>query len=91
MATAMSMKMRAEIISNDNGSLKGELHSQYLEAPYVFLSLVQMIVKMEEVFDANRFPEKFMMPRTFGIKKREKKEEQEAKFDRHQKQPRKRL
>jgi len=81
MATAMSMKMRAEIISNDNGSLKGELHSQYLEAPYVFLSLVQMIVKMEEVFDANRFPEKFMMPRTFGIKKREKKEEQEEGID----------
>ena len=79
--TAASMKMRAEIITGDNGSLSGKLYSNYLDAPYVFLSLVQMIVKMEEIFDANRYPEKFMLPRTFGVAKRGKKVSQEEGID----------
>ena len=72
LVTAMSIKMRAEIISFGNGMMRGELYSQYLETPYVFTSLIRMISKMEEIFDTNRFPEKFFTPRTFGVEKREK-------------------
>ena len=66
MVTAVSIRMRAEIVSFDNGSLRGELYSHFLDKPYVFYSLLRMIEKMEEIFDKNRFPEKFMLPRTFG-------------------------
>ena len=75
--TAMSIQMQAEIITYGVGSLRGKLYSQYLETPYVFSSLVRMIEKMEEIFDENRFPEKFLLPRTFGIVKREGKTREE--------------
>ena len=73
MATAMSVKMRAEIVSYDSGTMRGKLYSQYLETPYIFCSLVRMIAKMEEIFDEKRFPEKFMSHRSFGIAKNSKK------------------
>jgi hypothetical protein len=71
--TAMSIKMHAEIVSYGNGSLRGELHSKYLETPYEFTSLLRMIEKMEEIFDTVGFPEKFMKPRTFADEKKVKK------------------
>ena len=79
--TAMSVRMRAEIVAYENGTLRGELYSQYLETPYVFISLIRMIGKMEEIFDENKFPEKFLLPRTFGVVKREKKAEPEKGID----------
>jgi len=77
LVTAMSVKMRAEITAYENGTLRGELHSQYLETPYLFSSLVRMIGKMEEIFDTNRFPEKYMLPRSFGINKNKKNQNEE--------------
>ena len=78
LATAMSIRMRAEIVTYRNGTIRGELHSQYFETPYIFGSLVRMIDKMEEVFDSRRFPEQFMLPRSFGVAKqgKEKKEDE---------------
>ena len=64
--TAMSIKMRADIVSHSDGSLRGELHSQYFKKPFVFTSLVRMIEKMEKTFDTKGFPETFMLPRTFS-------------------------
>jgi hypothetical protein len=58
--------MRAEIVSFDDGSIRGELHSRYLETPYVFFDLVRMIETMEEVFDSKGFPQMFLKPRTFA-------------------------
>jgi len=58
--------MRAEIISYDYFRLRGLLYSQYLDVPYEFYNLLQMIEKMEEIFDSKSFPEAFMTPRTFG-------------------------
>ena len=65
LVTAMSVKMRAEIVSYGHGELKGKLYSQYLEAPYEFHSMVRMIEKMEEIFDSKKFPQAFMSPRSF--------------------------
>ena len=64
--TAMSVKMQAEIVSYADGQLRGELHSIYFEEPFVFTSLVRMIEMMETTFDTKGFPEKQMLPRTFG-------------------------
>ena len=72
LVTAMSIRVRAEIISYGRGSLKGFLHSQFLETPFVFFDVVRMLKKMEDIFDTNRFPERFVKPRTFGIAKSEK-------------------
>jgi len=68
--TAMSVKMRAEIISYGPDCLVGELNSKYLEVPYKFSSLIRMIEKMEEIFDSKGFPEAFLSPRTFKDMKR---------------------
>ena len=70
--TAVSIKMRTEIVYYGRGLLRGELHSQYLETPFEFYSLMCMIEKMEEIFDTKGFPEKFLRPRTFSSEKREK-------------------
>ena len=45
--------------------MRGMLHSLYLDTPYEFVNLVQMIDKMEEVFDTKGFPEAFMTPKMF--------------------------
>jgi hypothetical protein len=68
--TELSVKMRAEIVSHGDGQLRGELHSMYFEEPYVFTSLVRMIEMMETTFDAKGFPEKHLLPRTFGKPKK---------------------
>ena len=68
--TAVSLLMRAEIIPYGNGVLRGELHSRYLEEPYVFFDLADMIFKMEEVFDVVGFPQTFLSPRSFRGGKR---------------------
>jgi len=66
LVTAASVQMRAVILSYRSGYLKGVLHSRYLDKPYEFVSLVQMIDKMEAIFDAKGFPEAFVSPRMFG-------------------------
>ena len=75
--TAASVRVRVEIISVGNDCLYGVLHSKYLDTPYVFSSLLQMIEKMEEIFDAKGFPEAFMSPRTFGTSKHSVKKHRE--------------
>ena len=72
--TAMSIIMKTEIYRLGGDSIRGLLYSKYLEAPYGFVDLFQMVNKMEEIFDANGFPQAFLSPRTFkggkaGIKK----------------------
>ena len=59
------MQMRVEILSHKNDCLRGVLHNLYLEAPYEFSCLVQMILKMEGIFDMKGFPEASMTPRVF--------------------------
>jgi len=72
--TSMSIKMKAEIFYFGRGLLRGELHSKYLETPYEFFSLVRMMGKMEEIFDAKKFPGTFLKARTFSSAKRKAKE-----------------
>ena len=74
LVTAVSIRMRAEIVSYGYTIIKGALHSQYLDTPYEFVCLTQMIDKMEEIFDTKGFPEAFMAPRVFGASKRSGKE-----------------
>jgi len=62
--------MQAKIISYGNGLLKGELLSLYLDGPYEFFCLTQMVEKMEKIFDEKCFPQAFLSPRTFGMAKR---------------------
>ena len=63
--TAQSMQMMAEVVLYESGHIKGVLHNKYLEAPFEFLSFVQMIERMEKVFDSMKFPQAFMKPRKF--------------------------
>ena len=73
LVTAASLKMRTEIYSYESDGFKGLLHnSNYLDGPFAFSSFLQMIVKMEEIFDTKGFPEAFMTPRAFGVSKKEK-------------------
>ena len=67
--TAMSVKMHAKINHNEDGSLNGELSSNYFEEPFVFTNLMSMIEMMETTFDTKGFPEKQLLPRTFGKSK----------------------
>jgi len=64
--TAMSVKMHATVKKSDDGNLLGELDCIYFEEPFAFSSLMNMIEIMEATFDAKGFPEKHMLPRTFG-------------------------
>jgi len=68
--TAMSVKMHAVINQNSDGTLNGELSSKYFEEPFVFTNLMSMIEMMETTFDTKGFPEKHLLPRTFGKAKR---------------------
>ena len=63
--------MLAEIITYSSGLMRGKLHSKYLEEPYEFSDLMQMIEKMEEIFNEKRFPEAFLSPRIFDQAKKE--------------------
>jgi len=64
--TAMSVKMHAVINQNSDGTLNGELSSKYFEEPFKFTNLMSMIEMMETTFDTKGFPEKHLLPRTFG-------------------------
>jgi len=66
--TSVKMRMIAEI-DYTGGAIRGLLHSRYLETPYEFTSLFRMIEKMEQIFDAKKFPGAFMSLRTFGVAK----------------------
>jgi len=75
----MSIQMRVEIMAYQPGSIKGTLYSNYLEEPYVFVDLLNMINKMEEVFDTTGFPQAFLSPRSFkGGKRASKKQNVEG-------------
>ena len=80
LVTAASIQIKAEIFSFGRNNLKGTLFSQYLDNPYEFISLLQMIDKMEEIFDSKHFPEAFVTPRAFGTpgRNRKKTEEEEG-------------
>ena len=73
LVTAASIQMRAEIVTYDNGLIMGELHNRYLTTPYEFFDLIQMIEKMEEIFDEKNFPEAFLSPRILNPIKTEAK------------------
>ena len=64
--TSMSVKMLAVITQNDTGGIHGTLDCEYFEEPFVFTSIVRMIEMMETTFDAKGFPEKHLLPRTYG-------------------------
>jgi len=65
--TATSIVMRVDIKEYSQNLLSGMLHSNHLEKPYEFKSLVRLIAKMEELFDNKRFPEAFLSPRLFEM------------------------
>ena len=74
--TAMSTRMRATIIPFSNGAIIGELRSRFIDEPYRFTSLIQMIRKMEDIFDIKKFPQSSVKLRSFdktpqGNEKRE--------------------
>ena len=64
--TAMSVKMLAVVTLSDEGVLHGQLDCMYFEEPFTFTSLVRMIEIMETTFDTKGYPEKHLLPRTFG-------------------------
>ena len=64
--TAMSVKMHAKITQSNDGTLHGELSSNYFDEPFIFTNLMSMIEMMETTFDTKGFPEKHLLPRTFG-------------------------
>ena len=66
LVTATSIQMRAEIVSFSNNQLRGLLFNRFLDTPFEFVCFLQMIEKMEEIFDTKGFPEAFMTPRVFG-------------------------
>jgi len=74
--TAKSVKMLVIITSYEDGQLQGRLDSEFFEEPFEFSSLVRMIEMMETTFDTKGYPEKQLLPRTFGkAKKRMRKNE----------------
>ena len=74
--TARSLKMLVTITSYEDGQLRGRLESEFFEEPFEFSSLVRMIEMMETTFDTKGYPEKQLLPRTFGkAKKRMRKNE----------------
>ena len=68
--TTMSIRMQVEIHMYELGLMRGFLHSQYLDEPYEFFSFVQMIGKIDEIFDSKQFPQAYMSPRSFSGKRR---------------------
>lgn len=62
----MSVKMVAKITSYNEGLLCGTLDSIYFEKPHEFSCMLDMIEIMETVYDMLGFPDKSLLPRTFG-------------------------
>jgi len=67
--TAATAKMHAVITQYEDGRLQGELYSTHFENPFAFKSIMEMITMMEATFDTKGYPEKTMLPRTFGTPK----------------------
>jgi len=67
--TAMSLKMRVCVDTHGNGGLAGTLYSQFLQEPFVFQDIVQLIDKMDGIYDSCSFPQAFLSQRTFNIGK----------------------
>jgi len=68
--TAASIKMHAIISLSESGCLQGSLECIFFETPVLFHSLLEMIEIMEITFDTKGFPERQMLPRTFGKPKK---------------------
>ena len=64
--TARSVRMLVTITSYEDGQIQGRLDSEFFEEPFEFSSLVRMIEMMETTFDTKGYPEKQLLPRTFG-------------------------
>ena len=62
--------MLAKITPDKNGRIHGELSCKYFEEPYFFTGLMQMIDMMDTTYDTLGFPEKQLLPRTFGKPKK---------------------
>jgi len=63
---ATDIKMLATIKTNDDGLFHGKLECKYFNEPYFFSNLMGMIEMMENTFDIKGFPEKELLPRSFG-------------------------
>jgi len=68
--TARSVKMIAVITQNKTGAIHGKLDCDFFEEPFIFTSIVRMIGMMETTFDTKGFPEKQLLPRTYGKAKK---------------------
>jgi hypothetical protein len=74
--TAMSMIADIEIKHLNDGTFIGKLRCKFFEEPFLFTDFVDLIEMMEIIFDTKGFPERQLLPRTFGKnKKRIKKNE----------------
>ena len=65
--TARSMQMTVTIVLREDGSREVTLVSQYLEQPFICSDLVELIGKMNVIFDDKRFPQSYTTPRSFGF------------------------
>jgi len=68
--TATSVIMDVVITQNSDGTINGNLFSRYFDEPFAFTRLMSMIEMMETTFDTKGFPEKHLLPRTFGKSKK---------------------
>lgn len=69
MVTSMSSKVQVCITSYTNGEIMGTIYNDYYNKKILFLSASDLINKMESLYNSLSFPQKFMEPRSFGVKK----------------------
>jgi hypothetical protein len=62
--------MDIEIKQNNDGTLTGKLNCKFFDEPFVFSEFADMIDMVETVFDTKGFPERQLLPRSFGKNKR---------------------
>lgn len=53
-----------------NGRMQGRLYNNYYAEPIIFANAIQLLKKMEAIFDSFEHPQKTMEPRKFGDKGR---------------------
>ncbi len=53
-----------------DGRMRGRLYNNYYAEPIVFANVIQLLKKMEAIFDSFEHPQKTMEPRKFGDKGR---------------------
>ncbi len=53
-----------------DGRMRGRLYNNYYAEPIVFENVIQLLKKMEAIFDRFEHPQKTMEPRKFGNKRR---------------------